>query len=205
MKKALVPYNGYLGKLDSGEYVGDDGITIYQPIHSSEMSCGHNYLTETGHYTPTGIRKLSNADRKFIDSAYTGNVHYCVECNMGHDADGYDGGFQFVDCDIVCDECIVDYLVNNNGLDHYIDKPNQCIPLVAAEEFAKKKQLVFVERFISGMVDGRGGIYNGDFVNEGQPIEVLKALKDKHPKNTYVFSHDESGQFQTYFSVWKVK
>ena|SRR3990167_2843335 len=55
-----------------------------------------------------------------------------------------------------------------------------------------------------GMTDGRGGWFRGELTREGEPETVLAELLERNPEGEYVFSHDESGQFQVYFSVWRV-
>ena len=100
--------------------------------------------------------------------------------------------------------CYDEHCQSNNGLDEYIDQHSKCVNLDSAKALEKKGKLKFIERFIGGMVDGRGGHYAGEFIREGDPENILVDLKAKYPKRRYVFSHDESGQFQTYFSIWQV-
>ena len=55
------------------------------------------------------------------------------------------------------------------------------------------------------MVDGRGGYFNGKSTREGTPKSVLAEYMALKPDSVFLFTHDESGQFQTYFSIWEIK
>lgn len=107
-----------------------------------------------------------------------------------------------IDCGCFAEHC-------EKNLDDFFDDAENPIELEIAENLAKNNKIKFVERFIGGMTDGRGGYWHGKgegcgTVREGNPEEILNDLKNENPEKSYVFSHDESGQFQTYFSVWEV-
>jgi hypothetical protein len=108
------------------------------------------------------------------------------------------------ECSFVCRECFPSWL-NTYGIDDYINKPNRCIPSEAAEQLVESGKIRFVQRYIGGMTDpGRGGSYGGEHVENGQPKEVVRELLKAKPKGQYICSHDESGQFQVYWSVYEV-
>ena len=91
--------------------------------------------------------------------------------------------------------------------DNWEECINDCktsVELDVAEKLEEQKKIKHLERFIGGMTDGRGGMYDGESTREGNPVEVLAEYQDKHPDKQFLFTHDESGQFQTYFSIWLV-
>ena len=71
------------------------------------------------------------------------------------------------------------------------------------QELEKAKKVKFVERFVTGMTDSRGGSYGGESTRVMTPIEALTEYFKKNPKSKFLVCHDESGQFQTYWSLWK--
>lgn len=201
----------WIGKTTEGEYVqalkdGRSSHDIYQPVHKSQTADNQHYITCVGCYTPETIKPLGKRDRAFLEDAYEADLSYCLECSIAHDTDDcYNREYQWTENGLVCNACFESYLTRNKyALDDYVNKGDQCIPLEAAETLAKQRRLKHVERFIGGMVDGRGGWWNGEACREGHPEQVLADLLKANPNNEYVFSHDESGQFQTYFSVWQV-
>jgi hypothetical protein len=155
-------------------------------------------------YNLDSLRKtlgVTENNEYFYDS-----VTLCDGCFEYDDNDsGYPSNFRHTEngsFGINCG-CFKTYCIEN--VMEYANEASKAIELDVAEELEKQGQLKHVERFIGGMVDGRGGRYNGELTREGDPKTVLVELLKKHPKKQYVFSHDESGQFQSYFSVWEVK
>jgi hypothetical protein len=106
-------------------------------------------------------------------------------------------------------------------LEPYVDgkKP---MPLDKAHALWREGKLVFVERFVGGFAD-RGGSWHGPDEREGveafdngdadsygsttvgNPQEVIPARRKASPKAQFICSLDESGQFQTYWSLWRIK
>jgi len=201
----------WAGKTRDGEFVkareeNRTSYDIFQPVYSESTADNHDYVMPVGCWEPKEILPLNEEDELFLQGAYEADLSSCVECCVYHDTDTvYQPEFQFTEDGLVCDGCFADYLKGDEErLEGYIDKADQCIPLECAENLKKSRRLQHIERFIGGMVDGRGGRYGGEYTREGHPKELLKEFKAKHPTWQFVFSHDESGQFQTYFSIWRV-
>lgn len=140
-----------------------------------------------------------------IDTIFEESCFQCGDCGVyDYSDDGYTYNYRMTDNDILginCG-CYTEY-----GLENYKENANDAdisIELDVAIKLKKQKKLKHVARYIGGMVDGRGGYFDGEYCSEGTPQQVLNELLKKYPKRSYVFSHDESGQFQTYFSVWQV-
>lgn len=134
-------------------------------------------------------------------------VFMCGDCNEWDYSDnGYTYNYRVIDCEKLGTSCgCFDSYCKENFADEYGDDSEKAIELDTATELEKEGKLEHLERFIGGMTDGRGGYYNGDSCDEGEPDQVLKDYKEKYPDDTFIFSHDESGQFQSYFSIWRVK
>lgn len=195
----------WVGRTKEGEFVALNSHSAARDIYRPEVVDDQNYVSEVGCWDPE-ILPLTNSDKTFLESAYVGQIEHCTECyDNAFDANECyeESGFKITEDGYVCPDCFEAYAAEH--LDDYINAPSRCITLKSAEALRAKGRLKFIERFIGGMTDGRGGSWGGERCSEGHPIEILKALKAKYPKRNYVFSHDESGQFQTYFSVWQVK
>lgn len=122
----------------------------------------------------------------FIDDGYTYNHRELEGERLG------------INCGCYAEAC-------ESNLEAFIDNADKAMQLDTAENLEAQGRLKHVERLIGGMVDGRGGFYAGEYTREGNPESILKEYKTKFPKKSFVFSIDESGQFQTYFSIWQVK
>lgn len=200
----------WVGKTKCGEYVALNGRGEARDVYQPDVVDDQNYLTCTGSYTPSVIEPLSKKDKAFLESAYIGQVEHCAECyDNAFDTEGDYGesGFKATQDGYVCADCFDAYAEAH--LDDYTDTADECIPLKSAESLEDKGKLKFIERFIGGMVDGRGGRYADDrtrgvYIREGKPADILAKLRAENSGRSYVFSHDESGQFQTYFSVWQI-
>lgn len=160
---------------------------------------GYSLESFEKHY---GVDKTKNkGERYFSDS-----VSQCGECGeWDHQDDGYTYNFRVIGGDLLGINCGCFKEACKNSIEDFEDNTDTPMELEAAEELKKEGRLIFLERFIGGMVDGRGGSYGGKSTREGTPAGVLAEYKKKFPKASFVFTHDESGQFQTYFSIWKVK
>lgn len=141
----------------------------------------------------------------------------CNECNMVDSRDdGYtynfretpSGNYAGVNCGCYDAACESEYLDNAN-------EHEKCITLDLARKLAKQGKLEFVVRHIGGWTDpGRGGFFRIDedeaadgetmCCENGDPSEVMAALLAAEPDAQFILSHDESGQFQTYWSAWRV-
>jgi len=137
---------------------------------------------------------------------FSDDTYRCEGCNKFDDRDnGYTTNHRVVDdctllginCDCYTEHCESEFM-------EFADDTNKAIELSTAETLAESGKLEHIERFIGGMTDGRGGSYNGESIREGTPESVLADLKKANPETQYLFTHDESGQFQTYFSVWQI-
>ena len=150
---------------------------------------------------------LSEFEKHFEvqESTFSDEVSSCHECGEWmSDDNGCTYNYRIVGCTLLGLEC---GCYHKHAKDNYMDVVNngkEFIELDVAKELEDEGKLEFVERFIGGMTDGRGCYYNGEDTREGEPSEILKELLNKSPNNNYIFTHDESGQFQTYFSVWRV-
>lgn len=209
-KVTVINRKKFIGKSEYGELysVNDQGrIYSWDIAHPESTYDKQTYITCVGcGGEPQKLKKLTKNDVALIESAYEADgLSSCAVCNIQHNLDGYSEDYQIVDCEIVCTECMGEY-IKDNGIDDYVNKPERCIPLSLAEELKKKRKLKFIQRYVGGMTDSwRSHSYGGQSVQIGEPKTILTKLLEANPSKEYVFSHDESGQFQTYFSVWEVK
>lgn len=156
-------------------------------------------------YNTNQFQELCGAPKGSDGRTFQDNMQKCDECGVWDDRDnGYnynhrmtDDGYIGLNCGCYHEHMKDNYLENVN--DH-----KKCIELDVMKELENEGKVEFIERFIGGMTDGRGGYYAGKSCREGSPEGILEELITKSPKSKFLFSHDESGQFQTYFSVWKV-
>lgn len=90
-------------------------------------------------------------------------------------------------------------------VEEWANKPEQCVESESIESLVKEGKAEFIQRYVGGMTDSwRSHSYDGESVEIGNPKDILENLLEKNPDGQYVFCHDESGQFQTYFSVYKL-
>ena len=151
---------------------------------------------------------LANFYKALGIEEYTGfsdDTYRCEGCNK---FDSRDNGYTYNHR--VVNECVL-LGVKCGCYDEYLKEnwrervnTNEPIELSVAKELEADGDIKFIERFIGGMTDGRGGYYDGKSCEEGDPTEILEKLLEDNPDGEYIFTHDESGQFQTYFSVWKI-
>lgn len=133
-------------------------------------------------------------------------VFYCQGCNtLQEDTDGYNYRFRIVDSEMFGIACGCAADAELEHLDTYVNEPEKQIQPDTAELLVKAGKLEHVARYIGGMVDpGRGGYYDGERVENGQPDDVLAQLLENEPDAEFVLSMDEAGQFQVYWSVYRV-
>lgn len=186
--------NQEFGVSDVGELI-DGGIVLVKNGWSY-----YHALPLTGYDLKKFEEVLEVTDEGFYDDTYR-----CDGCNKFDSRDnGYTYNFREhgdgrlgVNCGCYDEAC-------ENDFSDFVNEPGKAMELKTAESLETKGVLTHVERFIGGMVDGRGGRWGGESVREGDPKSILKELLDAEPNAEFVFTHDESGQFQTYFSVWRV-
>jgi len=140
------------------------------------------------------------------ETVFDDSVFQCSSCGEWDSNDsGYTYNYRVVDCEILgTNKC---NCYNEHSLENFADKaddPKSCIELETAETLESGGKLEHLERFIGGMTDGRGGYYNGESVSESSPEEALAKYQGEYPDDSFIFTHDDSGQFQTYFSIWKI-
>lgn len=141
---------------------------------------------------------------------YSGFSDETISCSHCSKFDRRDNGYSYnhryieevgdlgVNCGCYAEHCKNEYADNAND-------PEKTIELSTAQELETEGHLEFVERFIGGMLDaGRSGYFNGESCDQGDPKEVMKSYREKEPDTDFIFTHDESGQFQTYFSIWRL-
>jgi hypothetical protein len=148
----------------------------------------------------TRKRSSQDGEREFYDSVFR-----CDDCGTWDSNDsGYTYNYRMTDDGQYGINCGCAHEHMKRNVEDYIDNPHKAIELEAAEELAEEGVLEHVERFIGGWTDGRGGRYNGESTREGTPEAILRQFKASEPKSKFVMTHDESGQFQTYWSLWRV-
>ena len=145
---------------------------------------------------------------RFDTTGFEDDTYRCNECGVYDDRDnGCTYNHRYVDdgctqLGVHCG-CYDEYMQSTDALSEYLDNADQCIEASVADHHEESGVLKKVQTYIGGMVDGRGGHIHGESVPEGTPESILKTLKAEHPKRQYLFVHEESGQFQTYFSVYE--
>jgi hypothetical protein len=189
--------NQELGVSDFGEMV-DGGIVM--------VKSGWNYF----HEIPLLGYNLKQFEEllKITDTGFYDDTDRCGNCGKFDSRDsGYTYNFREFQGDLLgvnCG-CYEEACSGDDGIEEFSDNPDKAMELSSAEKLAEENKIEFIERFIGGMTDGRGGYFGGEYTREGQPEKILKELKEKDPNKSFLFSHDESGQFQTYFSVWSIR
>lgn len=139
------------------------------------------------------------------ETVFDDSVFQCGECGeWDYNDNGYTYNYRIIGHEIIGERCGCLHEVQKRMVDEYIDDSSQAIELDTAKELESENKLEHLERFIGGMVDGRGGYYDGKYTRESNPEKALDEYREKFPDSQFIFSHDESGQFQTYFSIWKV-
>lgn len=161
-------------------------------------------------YSLISFEKHYGVNDKEVTRAFEDSVSCCGECGeWDHNDNGYNGynnNFRVLDCELygVSCGCYAEACVEN--IDSFVDDAKQCIESDTAETLLKDGKLVKVESFVGGMTDsGRVHNFNGKRVRTSNPESVLKEFKKKYPKAGFVFVREESGKFQTYYTLYKVR
>lgn len=133
-------------------------------------------------------------------------VFYCQGCNtLQEDTDGHMYRYRQVDGELFGIACGCAAEAELECIEDYVNEPDKQITAESAERLVESGNLVHVARYIGGWTDpGRGGYYDGESVENGEPEGVIKALLEASPDASFVCSVDESGQFQTYWSVYRL-
>lgn len=207
-------YSSYsdIGVADSGDDLqGNSAVTIsgWHFYHILPL-LGYTWQSFLNHM---GIEGDEPEPFGFDDDSFS-----CSNCNViDHRDNGYNyneretpsGEYVGVNCGCFDEACKSEFADNAND-------PKKTITLDIARSLSEGGELEFVARYIGGMTDpGRGGRFNvddgtqeeqdfGAIVCNGDPEEELAKLLTKDETAAYIFSHDDSGQFQTYFSIWKI-
>lgn len=112
--------------------------------------------------------------------------------------------------------CYGETCMSDDALEDFTDNEKKGMELEFAHKWMEQGRLKFVERYMGGWTDpGRGGYWGGaDERNEmkgsygscmaANPDKIVKEWQEKNPNGHFVISHDESGQFQSYWSLWQV-
>jgi hypothetical protein len=144
------------------------------------------------------------------EEGFYDDTESCSQCGKYDSRDnGYTYNFRYIESTgnlgVNCG-CYSEFAESPEAIEAYTDSPDHAIEADAIKAHVKAKRLKFIERFVGGMTDShRPHYFDGEPVRVSTPEKVLAELKAKYPKRSYVFSHDESGQFQTYFSVYQVR
>lgn len=188
--------NQAYGVSDVGETVDGKVVLVRESWHY-----GHS-IRFAGYSLGSFENQLGVEEMGFDDDTYR-----CSGCNLYDSADsGYTMNHRVVECELLgvnCG-CFQEYSESDEAIENYTNNSAEAMGGDSAEKLADAGKLKHLERFIGGMTDGRGGFYGGKSTREGNPKSVLAEYQAKFPKAKFVFSHDESGQFQTYFSIYKV-
>lgn len=141
---------------------------------------------------------------KIESSVFSDSVECCSGCEeWDYNDDGYVTNHRVLDCELFGVACGCYAEAAKKCLDVFINDAGQCLEDDLIDELLEEGKIEKIETFIGGMTDGRGGYLNGESVREGNPESVLvDALKNTDDK--FLFGRDESGQFQTYFTLYKL-
>lgn len=180
-----------------GETVGGERVLVKSGWHY------YHQLPLLGYSLESFDNIMGITQHSFYDE-----VSSCHGCGLYADCtDLYKENFKIVDeCELFGIECgcYHEYCVSSDALAEFVNNPTKAMELTTCETLENDGRLKFVERFIGGLVDGRGGHFGGEYIKEGTPRKALQLFKAAYPKADFVFSHDESGQFQAYFSIWQI-
>jgi len=145
---------------------------------------------------------LRTRDETNISTVFDDSVSSCCECgSWDYNDNGYTYNFRDVDHEILGVNCGCYKESQKNNLSEYVNNPDKPLESEVADELEDNGTLERLETFIGGMVDGRGGYFKGQTTREGSPEDALNEYQDKYPDDELILIHEESGQFQTYFSI----
>lgn len=183
--------------------IDDVGKNIDGNMVLVQSSHDYDHVMNLLGYDRTQFEKIN----KITDFGFYDDTYRCSCCGV---YDSRDNGYTYnhrelngellgLNCGCFADAC-------EDRVEDFANESDQCIELEVAERLVEKKKLKFIERFVGGMTDAnRSHSYAGKTVRIGNPKEILEDLLEKKPNGNFVFCHDESGQFQTYFSVYELK
>lgn len=145
-------------------------------------------------------KRMGTKERDFSDS-----VSNCGDCGVwDYQDDGHHYNFRVVGGDHLGVNCGCYKKAAKDNLEEFINNSDKVLDSEIADELESK--LIFVEQLVSGMTDaGRYHRFAGRSARVATPGDVLKEYKAKFPKANFVFVLNGSGQFQTYYSIYKVK
>jgi hypothetical protein len=172
----------------------DDGVTL--------VKSGWSYYHEL---------PLLGYDLKHFESAsnitnegFHDDTSSCSNCGLYNDNDnGYTFNFRVADCELlgVACGCYDEFCESDNALKSYSNDTENPMSYEAAQKHEEKGNIKFIERFVGGMTDLKAGLWGGKQVRVSTPEQALEELDNT---KDYIFTFDESGQFQSYFSVWEI-
>jgi len=186
---------------NEGQFDMRDIITIDSETMLLIEAWGAYHYLELMGYKFSQLLELAGCESTIFDDS----VYSCGECGeWGHNDNGYTYNYRIVDSELLGLECgcYKDHMMEN--FEDRIDDTETPLELEVAETLEGENKIKHLERFIGGMTDGRGGYYGGESCSEGDPAQILKEYQAKMPDTQFILTHDESGQFQTYFSIWEV-
>lgn len=148
----------------------------------------------------TRKKKSQDVNRNFYDSVFR-----CDHCGTWDSNDfGYTYNYRIMDGERLGLNCGCAHERAKETFAEMANNPKRYIEREAAEKLVENGMLEHIERFIGGWTDGRGGSYGGVSTREGTPEGVMAQMLKEEPKSKFVISHDESGQFQSYFSIYRI-
>jgi len=189
--------NGEYGISQVGEHAQEDKNVLVKE--------GWNYYSVMRllGYHHEQFEEVANVE----DYGFEDDTTRCDECGMlDSNDDGYVYNFRHVeDLGMLGTNCgCFDEHCKLNFADTYANNPKQAIERAAATDLENEGKIERLETFIGGMVDGRGGYFEGKPTREGTPEAILREYQEKMPEKTFMFIHEESGQFQQYFSIAEI-
>lgn len=167
----------------------------------------HHYYSqmELLGYDRMHFEKLVGVTDKDYGRDFDDAVFCCGECGTWDSNDnGYTYNYRIIDGEQLGINCGCHHEVSKKNFASHIDNTHTPMELEGAEELEQDGILEHKERFFGGMTDGRSGYFRGESCRSYTPAGALKEYQEKFPKSKFLFSHDESGQFQSYFSIWEV-
>lgn len=182
--------------IDVIDLQGDRNILITSWEHYHHIPLlGYDFK----HFQMSILRTRSETN---ISTVFDDSVFSCGECGAwDYNDDGYTYNYRMTDYDLLGTKCGCYEEHQKNNLNKYINNPDKPLESEVADALESEGSLERLETFIGGMVDGRGGYFKGQSTREGSPEDVINEYQDKYPDDELVLIHEESGQFQTYFSI----
>jgi hypothetical protein len=206
----LEPIEDCAGKIDFEDFYNILNDQCYDFYDVAEIDNETLLVTSSwSAYHYTGLIGYQEFDQLLKDLEIDGqvfddSVSRCDECGawMYNDA-GYTYNYRIIGCTLVGVDCgcMESLQAESYTSDFYLNNADNCIERSTADQLVENNEIQILETFIGGMVDGRGGYINGQSTREGVPSEILAEYIEKYPDYNFIFIHEESGQFQSYFSI----